>query len=115
MFLKKITYEIKAATIKGAPFLVFVYIFFICQMVYLNIYGATDYASFYTSDLFIAFALSCIACKDMGLKVIRFDFQFRMTFVYLTLLFISWMTIMSSSLINNYITEFKELLSSFLF
>lgn len=113
MILKRMISDIKYAIIKGYPFLIFTYIYFVYTMIYIFFYEATDYASIYTSNLFISFALSCIACKDKGLKIIKFDFQFRMTFVYLTLLLISELTIISASIIDNSIIGFKETISNF--
>ncbi|WP_319759245.1 hypothetical protein [Maridesulfovibrio sp.] len=114
MILKQIFYDIKSAIVKGFLSLLLVYIYFVSIITFSFFNGITDYASVYTSSLFVSFALSCIACRDMNLKIIRFDFQFRMTFVYLTLLLICWLTIMVASLININIINFKEYVSSFI-
>jgi len=110
MILKRILYDIKSAIIKGYPFLICVYVYYVCSSLYLFFNEVTDYVSVYTSSLFVSFALCCIACRDMNLKIVRFDFQFRMTFVYLVLLLISWFTISVAPLLDGY-NGFKEVVS----
>ncbi|TIH13005.1 hypothetical protein D0S45_15895 [Marinifilum sp. JC120] len=114
MTLNKITHDINSVICKSWPFLVFVYVYFICISMSVFFVGITEYASVYTSSLFISFALSCIACKDLNLKIIRFDFQFRMTFVYLTLLMINKLSFMAASIIDSNIIELKDAISVYI-
>ncbi|MFW5500459.1 MULTISPECIES: hypothetical protein [unclassified Maridesulfovibrio] len=114
MILNKIIHNIKSVIITSWPFLVFVSVYFVYIAMSVFFVGVTEYASVYTSSLFVSFALSCIACRDLGLKIIRFDFQFRMAFVYLTLLLINKLALMSASTIDNSFIEVKEATSTFI-
>ncbi|MFW5500060.1 MULTISPECIES: hypothetical protein [unclassified Maridesulfovibrio] len=86
IYLKKVKNDFKAILHRDYAFLVIVYAYFMFNFISCFFGHITDYISPYTSCLVVSFVLSCIGCRDSGLKIFRFDFQFRMTFAYLTLL-----------------------------
>lgn len=86
IYLKKVKNDFKAILHRDYAFLVIVYAYFMFNFISCFFGHITDYITPYTSCLVVSFVLSCIGCRDSGLKIFRFDFQFRMTFAYLTLL-----------------------------
>lgn len=108
MFIKKLIKESVGVIIRNITPLLIIYLYIIFCFLSIHYDGFNDYTSMYTLNLFVAFILSCIGCRENNLKIVRFDFQFRMAFSYLILLLIYELHMLSLSKVNIYFPKFIE-------
>lgn len=114
MLLKNMIVDSFGVMFRNKISLFVLYLYVLLSYVFIYSNGANDYTSMYSLNLFVAFAISAIGCKESGLKLLRFDFQFRMTFVYLTLLLIHQLTTVTTDFLNQDNSYLNEVVSGIL-